>query len=79
MDRQTNRQTDKLTNGQTDKQTNMTDYPIVAEGAYNKWYHCDDKHVTETNLLTLSNNVYLIGVCLVVCVFLNLVTCVFFI
>ena len=25
----------------------------------NKWYHCDDKHVTETNLLTLSNNVYL--------------------
>ena len=26
---------------------------------YNKWYHCDDKHITETNLLTLSNNVYL--------------------
>ena len=25
----------------------------------NKWYHCDDKHITETNLLTLSNNVYL--------------------
>ena len=24
-----------------------------------KWYHCDDKHITETNLLTLSNNVYL--------------------
>ena len=24
----------------------------------NKWYHCDDKHITETNLLTLSNNVY---------------------
>ena len=23
-----------------------------------KWYHCD-KHITETNLLTLSNNVYL--------------------
>ena len=23
----------------------------------NKWYHCDDKHITETNLLTLSNNV----------------------
>ena len=22
-------------------------------------YHCDDKHITETNLLTLSNNVYL--------------------
>ena len=22
----------------------------------NKWYHCDDKHITETNLLTLSNN-----------------------
>ena len=21
--------------------------------------HCDDKHITETNLLTLSNNVYL--------------------
>ena len=26
----------------------------------NKWYHCDDKHFTETNLLTLSNNVYLV-------------------
>ena len=25
----------------------------------NKWYHCDDKHITDTNLLTLSNNVYL--------------------
>ena len=25
----------------------------------NKWYHCDDKHIRETNLLTLSNNVYL--------------------
>ena len=25
----------------------------------NMWYHCDDKHITETNLLTLSNNVYL--------------------
>ena len=25
----------------------------------NKWDHCDDKHITETNLLTLSNNVYL--------------------
>ena len=25
----------------------------------NKWNHCDDKHITETNLLTLSNNVYL--------------------
>ena len=25
----------------------------------NKWYHCDDKHITETNLLTLLNNVYL--------------------
>ena len=25
----------------------------------NKWYHCDDKHITKTNLLTLSNNVYL--------------------
>ena len=25
----------------------------------NKWYHCDDKHITQTNLLTLSNNVYL--------------------
>ena len=25
----------------------------------NKWYHCDSKHITETNLLTLSNNVYL--------------------
>ena len=24
-----------------------------------KWYHCDGKHITETNLLTLSNNVYL--------------------
>ena len=23
----------------------------------NKWYHCDDKHITETNLLSLSNNV----------------------
>ena len=27
--------------------------------AVNKWYHCDDKHITETNLLRLSNNVYL--------------------
>ena len=26
----------------------------------NKWYHCDDKHITETNFLTLSNNVYLV-------------------
>ena len=26
----------------------------------NKWYHCDDKHITETNLLTLSNNVNLV-------------------
>ena len=26
----------------------------------NKWYHCNDKHITETNLLTLSNNVYLV-------------------
>ena len=26
----------------------------------NKWYHCDEKHITETNLLTLSNNVYLV-------------------
>ena len=25
----------------------------------NKWYHCDDKHITETNLLALSNYVYL--------------------
>ena len=24
-----------------------------------KWYHCDDKRITETNLLTLSNNIYL--------------------
>ena len=24
-----------------------------------KWYHCGDKHITITNLLTLSNNVYL--------------------
>ena len=24
----------------------------------NKWYDGDDKHITETNLLTLSNNVY---------------------
>ena len=23
------------------------------------WYHLDDKHITETNLLTLSNNIYL--------------------
>ena len=23
------------------------------------WYHCDDKHITETNLLILSNNIYL--------------------
>ena len=29
----------------------------------NKWYHCDDKHITETNLLTLSNNVYLYVLC----------------
>ena len=26
----------------------------------NKWYHCDDKHITETNLLTLSNNIYVL-------------------
>ena len=26
----------------------------------NKWYHCDDKYITETNLLTMSNNVYLV-------------------
>ena len=26
----------------------------------NKWYHCDDKHITETNLFTLLNNVYLV-------------------
>ena len=26
----------------------------------NKWYHCDDKHITETKLLTLSNNVCLV-------------------
>ena len=26
----------------------------------NKWYHCDEKHITETNLLMLSNNVYLV-------------------
>ena len=26
----------------------------------NKWYHCDGKHITETNLLTLWNNVYLV-------------------
>ena len=26
----------------------------------NKWYHCDDKHITEANLLVLSNNVYLV-------------------
>ena len=26
----------------------------------NKWYYCDDKHITETNLLMLSNNVYLV-------------------
>ena len=25
-----------------------------------KWYHCDDKRITENNLLTLSNNVYLV-------------------
>ena len=30
-----NRWTDKQTNKQTDRQTNMTDNPIVAEGAYN--------------------------------------------
>ena len=27
---------------------------------FNKWYHCDDKHITETNLLTLLNNVFLV-------------------
>ena len=26
----------------------------------NKWYPCDDKHITVTNLLTLSNNVFLV-------------------
>ena len=31
----------------------------VYECLMNKWYHCDDKHITETNLLTLSNGVYL--------------------
>ena len=25
-----------------------------------KWYHCEDKHITEINLLTLSNSVYLV-------------------
>ena len=25
----------------------------------NNWFHCDDKHITETNLLTLLNNIYL--------------------
>ena len=25
-----------------------------------KGYHCDDKHITDINLLTLSNNVYLV-------------------
>ena len=28
----------RWTNKQTDKQTNMTDYPIVAEGAYNYYF-----------------------------------------
>ena len=32
----------------------------VTSDKNNKWYHCDDKHITETNLLTLSNNVYLV-------------------
>ena len=27
----------------------------------NKWYYCDDKYITETNLPTLSNNVYLVS------------------
>ena len=26
----------------------------------NKWYNCDDEHISETNLLTLLNNVYLV-------------------
>ena len=26
----------------------------------NIWYHCDDKHITETKLLTLQYNVYLV-------------------
>ena len=25
----------------------------------NKWYHCNDKYIKETNLLTMSNYVYL--------------------
>ena len=32
----------------------------VTSDKNNKWYHCDDKHITETNLLTLLNNVYLV-------------------
>ena len=38
----------------------MTGFELVSYiRQTNKWYHCDDKHITETNLLTLSNNVYL--------------------
>ena len=37
-----------------------------------KCYHCDEKHITETNLLTLSNNVYL-----VLCVCVSMFVCVF--
>ena len=40
---------------------------FIASGHYvsyirqnNKWYHCDDKHITETNLLTLSNDAYFV-------------------
>ena len=32
----------------------------VTSDKNNKLYHCDDKHNTETNLLTLSNYVYLL-------------------
>ena len=43
-----------------------------------KWYHCDEKHITETNLLTLSNNVYLVCcVCVCVSMFVCVCLCVF--
>ena len=38
---------------------NMQIYYVSYIRQSNKWYHCDDKHITEANLLTLSNNVYL--------------------
>ena len=39
--------------------TSLTTYHFRVQQVVPLWYHCDDKHITETNSLTLSNNVYL--------------------